>query len=147
MDPISENSPFIDFRLDVKLPTADREKGLGSGETDYSTQVDFSQFYGNSILFATLGYTFRGSTDFYAGLEDSAYAQFGVAKPVSERLNIGVFYDFREPASQFSPEIHELAPYFSWKISERWLFTGLAAFGFTKASADTALLGQLSYSW
>lgn len=99
------------------------------------------------MLFGTLGYTFRGKTDLYVGLEDSAYMQLGVARPLSPKWNIGAFYDFRESASVFSPEIHELVPYFSWQISDKWSFTGLAAFGFTEASADTAVLGQISYSW
>ena len=147
MDPISESSPFIDLRLDIKIPTADQNRGLGTGEMDYSTQVDISQNYGNSVLFGTFGYTFRGKTDLYAGLEDSAYLQLGVARPLNPKWNIGAFYDFREPASMFSAEVHELVPYFSWQISESWSFTGLTAFGFTEASADTAVLGQISYSW
>jgi hypothetical protein len=146
MDPLSDTSPFIDFRLDVKIPTADRDAGLGTGEADYSAQVDISQNYGGSVLFGTFGYTFRGKTDFYAGLEDSAYIQLGIAKPFATQWNVGVFYDFREPASTFSPEIHELVPYFSYQISQSWSFTGLAAFGFTPASAGTAVLGQLSYN-
>tara|TARA_B110000858_G_scaffold198526_1_gene266248 strand:- start:10779 stop:11594 length:816 start_codon:yes stop_codon:yes gene_type:complete len=147
MDPFSETSPFIDFRLDVKIPTADRNKGLGTGEADYSAQVDISQYYGNSVFFGTFGYTFRGKTDFYAGLDNSAYAQFGVARPLAAQWNIGIFYDFREPASTFSPEIHELVPYFSWQLSNSWSFTGMAAFGFTDASTGSSVLGQISYSW
>lgn len=147
MDPISDTSPFIDFRLDVKIPTAERNKGLGTGEMDYSAQIDISQNYGNSVIFATLGYTFRGKTEFFAGLDDSAYLQLGVAKPLGSLWNVGVFYDFREPPSTFTAEIHEVVPYLSYRISERWSFTGLAAFGFTEASAGTAILGQLSYSW
>ena len=147
MDPFSETSPFIDFRLDIKIPTADRNKGLGTGETDYSAQVDISQYYGNSVVFGTFGYTFRGKTDFYAGLEDSAYVQVGIARPIAAGWNLGAFYDFREPASIFSPEIHELVPYFSWQLSDNWSLTGMAAFGLTDASADGAVLGQISYSW
>ena len=147
MEPFSETSLFIDFRLDIKIPTADRNKGLGTGEADYSTQVDISQNYGNSVLFGTFGYTFRGETDFYAGLTDSAYVQLGIARNVAPRWNLGIFYDFREPASTFSPEIHELVPYFSYQISDSWSFTGLTAFGFTQASATAAVLGQINYSW
>ena len=147
MNPLSETSPFIDFRLDIKIPTADRDRGLGTGEADYSPQVDISKNYGNSVIFGTFGYTFRGKTDFYAGLEDSAYVQLGIAKPIASQWNVGIFYDFREPASTLSPETHELVPYFSYQISDSWLFTGLTAFGFTQASAATAVLGQISYSW
>ena len=147
MDPFIETSLFIDFRLDIKIPTADRNRGLGTGEADYSTQIDISQNHGNSVLFGTFGYTFRGKTDFYAGLADSAYVQMGVAWPFASRWNVGIFYDFREPASTFSTEIHELVPYFNYRLSDSWSFTGLTAFGFTQASATAAVLGQLSYSW
>jgi len=147
MDPILDAGLFVDFRLDVKVPTADRDRGLGTGETDYSAQVDLSRSVGTSVIFGTLGYTFRGKTDFYAGLRDSAYMQLGIARPLTAQWNVGAFYDYREPASTFSPEVHELVPYISYQISERWSFTGLAAFGFTDASADTAVLGQISYSW
>ena len=147
MDPFSVISPFIDFRLDIKIPSAERNRGLGTGEADYSAQVDILQNYGNSFFFSTFGYTFRGKTDFYAGLTDSAYVQLGIARLAAPRWNLGIFYDFREPASILSPEIHELVTYFRYQISDSWSFTGLTAFGFTEASATAAVLGQISYSW
>jgi hypothetical protein len=146
-EPLSENSPFIDFRMDVKLPTADEKRGLGTGESDYTAQIDISQYFGSSVLFSTFGYTFRGKSDLYQGLKSSAFAQMGVAQPLNERWNIGLFYDYREAASSVSSEIHELVPYFSWQFSRNWSFTGLTAVGFTDGSASTAVLGQLSYSW
>jgi len=73
--------------------------------------------------------------------------QLGIARPFAPRWNVGIFYEYREPASTFSPEIHELVPYFSFQISDSWSFTGLTAFGFTQASATAAVLGQISYSW
>ena len=146
-DPVSAAAPFIDLRLDVKIPTADEDKGLGTGETDYSLQVELLQYVANTVVFASIGYNMRGKSNLYQGLENSAFAQFGFAHPVSERLNLGIFYDFREAASSFSVETHEIAPYFSWQLSEHWSFTGLTSWGFTDASADVSALGQLSYSW
>lgn len=147
MDPVTEAALFIDLRLDIKLPSADENRGLGTGETDYSLQVDLSKNVRNSVLFATAGYSFRGKSNIYQGLRDSAFAQFGMARPLSQRLNIGMFYDFREQASIFSPETHELVPYFSWQLSPNWTFTGMTTWGFTDASADVTALGQLSYRW
>lgn len=147
MDPLTTAELFIDLRLDLKLPSADENKGLGTGETDYSMQVDLSKNVGNSVIFATLGYSFRGRSDIYLGLLDSAFVQFGLAKSLSSDFNIGMFYDFREQASVFSPEIHELVPYFSWQLSSNWTFTGMTSWGFTDASAEVTALGQLSYRW
>lgn len=147
MNPLTEAALFLDLRLDVKLPSADENRGLGTGETDYSVQLDLSKNVSDSVLFATVGYSFRGKSDIYQGLKDSAFAQFGIAKPLGPSFNIGMFYDFREQASVFSPEIHELVPYFSWQFSPNWTFTGMTSWGFTDASADVTALGQLSYRW
>lgn len=146
-DPLSANAPFIDFRLDVKIPTADERKALGTGEFDYSMQLDFSKALGKSALFATAGYNVRGKSDLYAGLKNSFFAQLGFATPLTEAVSAGAFYDYRQSASEFSRETHELVPYLSWQINDSWSFTGLTIWGFTDASADTTFMGQLRYSW
>tara|TARA_B100000315_G_scaffold256833_1_gene303787 strand:- start:204 stop:1010 length:807 start_codon:yes stop_codon:yes gene_type:complete len=146
-DPISASAPFVDLRLDAKLPTADEEKGLGTGETDYSIQVDLSQNLGTTVIFATLGYYFRGTSTLYEGLQDSTFAQLAFAYPLNQDWRIGAFYDYREPASSFTPETHDLVPYVTWQLNEKWTFTAMTVLGFTEASADITALGQLSYRW
>ena len=138
---------FIDLRVDAKLPTADEGRALGTGETDIGAQIDLSANAGSAAVFASLGYNYRGKTELYPGLKNSLFAQLGYATALTDNFSLGIFYDFRQPASGFSPESHELAPYFSWQFSERWSFTGMTVFGFTDASADQAVLGQLRYSW
>ena len=147
VDPFTAFAPFIDLRLDVKLPTAAEEKGLGTGETDYSIQVDLSQNLGNSVVFATLGHNFRGSSSLYEGLQDSSFIQLGFAYPLSQQLSVGAFYDFREPATSFTPETHEVVPYLTWQFNKHWSLTAMTTWGFTDASADSTVLGQLSYRW
>ncbi len=146
-DPWSAKAPFVDLRLDVKLPTADEVKALGTGEPDYSLQLDFSQAVGDTALFATTGYNWRGKTTLYAGLQNAFFGQIGFSKPIAEGMQAGAFYDYREAASDFAHESHELVPYISWQLDDNWSFTGLSIFGFTPASADFSLMGQLRYSW
>lgn len=145
--PWAESVPFVDLRLDVKLPTADETKGMGTGEVDASVQVDLSQDFSGIVGFATLGYTWRGETTLFPGLADAAFAQVGLALPINNRVNIGAYYDYREAASEFSAESHELLPYVNWQLSEQWSVTGLLSTGFTQASADFGALAQLRYSW
>jgi hypothetical protein len=146
-DPVSANTPFIDLRFDVKIPTADEEKSLGTGEYDYSMQLDLYQALASSTLFGSVGYSFRGKSTLFEGLKDGAYVQLGVTRPLSDRWSIGVIYDYREAASSFSAETHEVLPYFSWEITGNWSFTGYAAKGFTESSPDIAVVGQLNYHW
>lgn len=147
MPPMSSSAPAIDFRLDVKLPTADEDEGLGTGETDYSLQVDLSQNAGKNVLFATIGHNLRGKSELFPGLNDSTYMQLGIARPVADKLSAGIFYDYRQAASDFADESHELVPYFNWEISNRWNFTGLTTVGFSDASADIGVMVQLNLRW
>lgn len=138
---------FFDLRIDAKLPTADESRALGTGEFDASVQLDASMSLTNTAVFASLGYSDRGKSSLYPGLQDSVYTQLGFAKPVNESVSIGAFYDYRQAASAFSTESHELSPYVSWQLTGNWSFTALAVFGMTDASPDTAVMGQLRYSW
>lgn len=145
LDPIA--GVFLDLRIDLKLPTADEKRALGTGEMDISAQVDASANIGEAAIFASAGYNLRGKTGLYPGLKNSFFTQLGIAKPIDEVFSIGAFYDYRQSASRYTPESHELSPYFSWQFSEAWSFTGLAVFGFTDASAERAIMGQLRYRW
>lgn len=146
-DPVSELALFVDLRVDVKLPTADDTKMLGTGKVDYTVQLDLSKSIVSSTLFASLGYTMRGDSEVFADLEDSAFAQLGFSYPINGRVSTGIFYDYREKASSSALEIHEISPYLSFSLTDRWSLTGLLTWGLTDASADQAVLGQLSYRW
>ncbi len=146
-EPESTESAFFDVRMDVKFPTANASKNLGTGETDFSIQLDMSKNVANNVVFATIGHNFRGKSELYPGLEDGTFLQLGMARPVRASWSVGVFYDYRQAASDFSDESHELVPYFTWQLSERWSFTGLTSVGFTNASADHSVMGQLNYQW
>lgn len=143
----SANSPFIDFGIEVKLPTADENKGLGTGEADYGVQLDIYQLAGDVTLFGTAGYKFRGRSELFNEMTDSAYISLGFVAPITEVLSYGLIYDFREPASESSMETHELLPFISWIPAPRWTVMTYIAKGFTQDSADIAVGTQLSYRW
>ncbi len=145
--PFADWAPFVDLRLDVKLPTADENRSLGTGKLDFNLQVDLSQIYGGTTWFVSLGRNFRGRTDLFPGLNDNSFAQLGFARQLSERTSAGAFYDYREAPAVFARETHEIYPYVSFQLSSRWSLTALVGRGFTEGSADYALQGQLSYAW
>lgn len=143
----SPNAPFIDFAVEVKLPTADENKGLGTGETDYGVQLDLYQQVGTVTLFGTAGYKFRGRSELFNEMTDSAYVSLGFVTPITEALSYGLIYDFRGPASESSMETHELLPFISWIPAPHWTLMTYVAKGFTQDSADIAVGTQLSYRW
>ena len=141
------SAAFVDLRLDVKIPTANEQKGLGSGETDVNVQVDLSQYVGQWLLFGSIGYSYRGKSEFYPDLRDGAFGQFGAAFPLQDALSMGLLYDYRQAVASFTSDIHEVGPYVNWQLSDNWSLTGMTMAGLTSASVDYSVLAQLRYSW
>ncbi len=141
----SARSPFFDLGFEVKVPTADEHKGLGTGAYDFGVQLDAYQQLGQSTLFATLGYKMRGESDLFEQMRDSAFLSLGVSRPWSARLSYGVIYDFREAASAQSGETHELLPFVSYALANEWTLMTYVVKGFTRDSADIAVGTQLNY--
>ena len=131
----------------MKIPTANEDKGLGTGAYDYGLQLDAYQQLGQTTLFATIGYKLRGNSDLFNRMSDSGFVSLGFARPMSERISAGVIYDFREAASSTSGETHELLPYVSWALDNEWTLMSYAVKGFTQDSADIAVGLQLNYRW
>lgn len=143
----AEGMPFIDLGIEVKIPTADEEKSLGTGKTDYGLQLDLYQMLGDSTLFATAGYKFRGKSTLFSEMSNSAYLSLGFSRPLSQKWSYGLIYDYREAASESSKETHEVLPYMSWLPAPGWTLMSYAVKGFTRDSADYALGMQLNYRW
>lgn len=152
----SDSAPFFDLGVEIKLPTADETAGLGTGASDYALQADMYQMLGVNTLFVTLGYRLRGSSEWFDGLQDSAYASLGWSRPWGGadapppgegQWSWGVIYDFREAASMLSDDTHELLPYVSWAPVPRWSFMLYASKGYGRDTPDHAGGVQLNYRW
>lgn len=149
----ASGGPFVDLGIEVKLPTADETQGLGTGATDYGLHVDLSRMLGGSMVFSTVGYRFRGSSDWFEGLQDAPWVSLGFSSPLGigrqERgaWSWGLIYDFRGAASSLSVDTHELVPYLSWSPDSSWSLMVYGARGFSRDSPEHALGLQASYSW
>ncbi|PCH58445.1 MAG: hypothetical protein COC19_08485 [SAR86 cluster bacterium] len=110
-------------------------------------QVNIAQSFSSFWGFASLGYKLRGESDLFAGLENTFYTSLSVERAVNSRWSLGLIYDYREAASSFSQETHELLPYLRWSPNAHWDFSAFSIFGFTQDSPDIGVLGQLSYRW
>jgi hypothetical protein len=154
--PWFDGAPFMDITAEVKIPTADENKGLGTGKTDYALQLDLYQVFGQYTVFSTLGYRKREQSQLFEDLQDSLFVSLGLTRPLagewlekhaSGQWSYGLLYDYREPASLYSTETHELMPFVSWSPVSDWTLMTYVVKGFTRDSADTAIGTQLSYRW
>jgi len=58
----SEGAPALSLASTVKLKSGDKDKGLGSGETDYSVSLQASKTFDPISVHFNVGFTFIGGT-------------------------------------------------------------------------------------
>lgn len=133
---------MLDLVGNVKFGTA--KKNLGTGENDYSAQLDgFYTTAGGMTLFATAGYKITGEP---AGTtyNDIAYGTLGVSMQTGESSSAGLMMDAAEPSSDLVPGIRELTVFVSSKISSDVKIQASLMQGFSDSSPELA--GGLSVS-
>jgi len=144
LDALWNSGPFVDLTGKIKLATADEDKGLGTGENDYSLQIDVANTYEQITPFATLGYKIMGDPSGIE-LDDIWFASVGFDYKISSSLNSGVSLDFREAAFSGSEDPKEGVGYLNWKLSNNLSVMSYAVVGFSDGSPDAGLGLQLSY--
>ncbi|HNP65261.1 MAG TPA: hypothetical protein PKH39_15095 [Woeseiaceae bacterium] len=133
------NSTELDLAMDltgkVKFATADEDKGLGTGESDYSVQADLYKFIDDFTLMSSVGYKFRGDP---AGLDlnDVFMASLGGTYKFTQDVNGGLFFDYRESSISGSDSVQELSAFVSRRVSENWRLQVYGLTGFTDSSPD-----------
>jgi hypothetical protein len=134
----------VDVTARVKLPTADEDKGLGTGETDYYAQTDFYYVGERFIPFATLGYRFMSDSDRYE-LKDGAYVSIGSAYRLNETTRSGVSLDWRQRLVDGGDDATEASVFVAHDLSTDLNLTLYALTGFTEASPDFGMGGSVNY--
>jgi len=125
----------IDFTAKVKFGTADVDKGLGSGENDYTVQTEMYNFHERLMLFGILGYKFRGDPP-GVNLNDSWLALMGGNYRLSPAFRTGMDVYFQEALYSGADNQMELSAFLRYKLSNtRFLRTYLIK-GFSDASPD-----------
>lgn len=110
-----DGSIAVDLTGTVKLGTADEDKGLGTGENDYSALVDVYKLLDRATLYASAGYTVRGDPNEY-DLDNTWFLAAGSIFPVGPANSLGIGVNYRpevvshgDPASEASLfGVHEL---------------------------------------
>ena len=84
----------VDLTGNVKIATADEDKGLGTGANDYGLAVDLYRDFDGTTLFGGVGYTMLGDSEFVE-LDDVLNANVGVSWKVGDG-SLGAMYDWRQ---------------------------------------------------
>jgi hypothetical protein len=120
---------------EVKVPTASRAKGMGTGEVDYTVGAEVSTKVGNVAPFASVGYTMPGDPEGFE-LRNSVSARAGAALGLSKSAEAHVSYGYAKSVSPLVPHEQQVSTGVNARLSKR-LSVGLeGSAGLSDGSPD-----------
>ncbi|MBC8205982.1 MAG: hypothetical protein ISR85_00145 [Kiritimatiellales bacterium] len=126
---------YLDLTGKVKIPTADEDKGLGTGEVDYALQADYFYVMGKLTPMFTVGYKFKGDPA-DMNLNDVLYLSAGADWRCSDNTHIGASLDFQQASVSGVDDPLEVFTYLNHKISEAWSLSPYFYYGLSDSSPD-----------
>lgn len=135
---------YLDLTGKIKLPTADEDKGLGTGETDYTLQADIFKPLGQFTPFATVAYKIKGDPS-GVNLDNVFYLSGGTDFRVSDTSNIGASLDYQEASTSSSDDALDVFAYLNQKVNRNWSYTFYGYKGLEDGSPDYGLGLQTTY--
>lgn len=142
--PLFDAAPFLDLGLRVKAPTADESEGLGTGEFDFTPEVELARRYGRWTPYASLGFRVLGDSS-GSTYRDGFLASAGLTCHVREWVEPGLFVYWRQAATQGSEDAVELLPMLRVDVSESWIVDAYASAGFSHTSPDAGCGLEIHY--
>ena len=125
----------VDVLAGVKLGTADVDKGLGTGETDFTVRADAFKFFDEFTLLASAGYRWRGDPE-GVDIDDVMLASIGAAYYTAADDMVGLTFDFRESSYAGNDDIEELTAFYSHRFNDSFDLELYALTGFGDSSPD-----------
>ena len=136
----------LDLGAKVKLGTGDSDKGLGTGENDYSVQVDVFKPIGVIDAFGSLGYRMYGDPP-GVELHNVVYGSVGGSYRMSSETSVGMAYDFRPSITPTGSRVSEVTAFVSKRLSRELKLQAYALTGFSDASPDFGIGVMVNYSY
>jgi hypothetical protein len=133
---VSDQANFVvDATGKIKFGTADETKGLGTGENDYTLQLDAYRFFDRLTLQGAAGYRLRGDPP-GIDLNDVFLAAIGGAYRASDSALVGMYFDYRQSSISGIDDIQELSGFASFRLGRAWRMELYAFTGLTDSSTD-----------
>lgn len=128
----------------LKLPTANEEKGLGTGEMDQGAGFDFAkELNPRWTLLADGYYTITGDPE-GADFNNQVSLSVGFYKPLEKGLGLTVMYETGSALTDDSADPRALSGTLSKNAANGLQFTGGLALGLSEGSPDFGLSAGLS---
>lgn len=130
-----DDSLMFDVAGNIKFGTADSNKNLGTGQNDYSAQIDGFYTLNKTTLFATAGYKIIGAP---AGVKvnNIVYGTLGVSQKIDDQISAGLMLDTAQSSTDLSPGTREISVFVSKKLSKTLKVQANLMKGFSDGSPD-----------
>jgi len=119
----------------MKIATGDADKGLGTGEHDYSAQVDLFTSYEKVYFGASIGCTLTGDGNLYK-YNDVLYSSLATGYTIDKGFHTGVSYYYRQALFDSVDDTHSVSPYLSYKVLSTMKIELRYAHGLSSSVAD-----------
>jgi hypothetical protein len=134
------DSPWLGVTGTIKLGTADEDKNLGTGETDYSLQLDA----GKKALHGYIGYRIIGDSD-TVDYDNTFFMSAGVTLPGNNEWMTTIDYYFEEASVSGGDDAQDLTLTWGKKLEQRKFMSVYFIKGLSDASPDLGVGITLTY--
>ena len=136
----------IDLGGKIKFGTADKNKGLGTGENDYGVEIDAYKKVNSTTIFGGVGYTKLGSSQ-NIQLKNVLNASIGASLALNEASSVGVSFDYRQRSSDSGFSRREATAFYTLRASKAWKTQLYLLKGFSDGSPDFGAGLTATYSF
>lgn len=145
IEPFFSAMPYVKLTGKVKFPTADEDRGLGTGRFDYTILADLDYRFERFTPWAMIGYKIRG--DKTVDLENVVLAEVGFDYALTDHYSGGLSLYYQERASDLVEDALQLSPYLNWRYDQKWSVSGYGIVGFSEGSPDKGVGTQITYQY
>lgn len=142
----SADRSALDVTTKYKFGTADRNKGLGTGEDDVYVQLDAYRSIERFTPFATIGYKFLGSPP-GAPLNNVLFAIVGSSYKLDDIRSAGLMWYVEQKASDNGAPVSELTAFYTQKLAPQWKGQLFGVIGFADGSPDFGIGAMVTRSF
>ena len=134
---LGESNPLLlDITGKVKLATASSSKGLGTGENDYTVELDAYKPINSAVtFFGDIGYKKLGNPT-GINLNNVWFASTGFAYKFNLATSAGMMLDIRQATMNTSQPLRELTVFLTHKFNANYKLQSYLTSGNTDASTD-----------
>lgn len=135
---------FVDVGTRLRVPTANRTKGLGNGNFAGDLSVDVIKMLGTWSLFASASYGLRHREP---GGRNTHSFSTGFGRSLSDATSIGVVYEWRRGPDPRTKDGRDVIGYVTRRISERVSLTGYGVRSLVSTGVEAEAGIRLTYRW